>query len=83
MCAAMCMHLCMRGVGWGISVKLSYVFACTCACARTCLFACYSRQVSVSSIVGIVRLVVHDQSAVHKVEAVRPGLVRALHHLTH
>lgn len=46
-----------------------------------CLHA--SRQTSLSSIVGVVGLVVHDQSVVHKVEAVRPGLVRALHHLTH
>lgn len=46
-----------------------------------CLHA--SRPTSLSSIVGVVCLVVHDQSVVHEVEAVRPGLVRALHHLTH
>lgn len=41
-----------------------------------------SRRTSLSSIVRIVRLVVHDQSVVHKIEAVRASLVRALHHLT-
>lgn len=65
------------------SCEMKVAFACTCArvSVRMCLHA--GGQTSLSSIVGVVCLVVHDQSVVHKVEAVRAGLVRALHHLTH
>lgn len=38
-------------------------------------------QVLQTAIVGIVCLVVHDEFVVHKVETVRSGLVRVLHHL--
>ena len=35
------------------------------------------------SVVGVVRLVVHDEDVVHEVEAVGPGLEGELNHLVH
>lgn len=37
-------------------------------CVHVCIIII--RQTSLSSIIGIVRLVVHDQSVVHEIEAV-------------
>lgn len=67
---------------------LSPIYASTAgiySCEIKVVFACAHarRPTSLSSVVGVVRLVVHDQPVVHEVEAVRPSLVRALHHLTH
>ena len=40
------------------------------------------RQVLLATVVGVVSLVVHDESVVHEVEAVRACLIGTLHHLT-
>ena len=34
-----------------------------------------------TAVVGVVRLVVHDEFVVHKVETIRSGLIRVRHHL--
>lgn len=76
-------HACVDMHRYTVSINVStcvcmHVYVCTCACV--CLRA--SRQISLSSIISIVCLVVHDQSVLDEIEAVWPGLVRALHHLT-
>lgn len=43
--------------------------------------SCSALQVLKTSVEGIIRLVVHDEFVVHKVETVRSGLVRTRHHL--
>lgn len=71
-CACMCLY---------VRVYLEMcVHVCACKCVCVCLHA--SRQISLSSIISIVCLVVHDQSVLDEIEAVWSGLERALHHLT-
>lgn len=64
-------HACVDMHRYTVSINVStcvcmHVYVCTCACV--CLHA--SRQISLSSIISIVCLVVHDQSVLDEIEAV-------------
>lgn len=51
-----------------------YIYKCEYACVCMHMFMCVclhaNRQISLSSVISIVCLVVHDQSVLHEIEAV-------------
>lgn len=58
------------------------MWVCVCMHMFVCVCLRASRQISLSSVISIVCLVVHDQSVLDEIEAVWAGLIRTLHHLT-